>query len=93
MLYILKGIQNKNKTIISFDTTSDQGLIRDFQFVGIIIGTCIDKDNWRSRYYPNEFFYKVKIIISHNNNYKEGDIKEIPAWYCTIKDNIFIHTN
>lgn len=92
MLYLLKAVVDKNKTLISFDTTSDQGLIRNFQFIGIIVGTAIDKENWRSKFYPKEFFYKVKIIISHNGRDKEGDVKEIPAWYCSIKDNIFIHT-
>lgn len=92
MLYILKAIQNKNKTLISFDTTGDQGLMRDFQFIGTIVGTCIDKDNWRSRFYPHEFFYKVKILISRNGRDKEGDIKEVPAWYCMKIGRIFVHT-
>lgn len=93
MLHLLKAHRHKGKTLISFDTTSDQGLMRHFQFIGIIVGTSTDKDNWRSKFYLHEFFWKVKIVISYNERVKEGEIKEVPAWYCTEKDGIFIHTD
>lgn len=81
------------KALISFDTTSDQGLIRDFQYAGVIVGRCVDEDNWRSKYYSHEFFYKVKIIISHCDRVKVGEIKEVPAWYCDKSKEIIIHTD
>lgn len=81
------------KALISFDTTSDQGLMRDFQFVGVIVGTGVDRESWRPKYYPHEFYYKVKVIISYCDRVKVGEIKEVPAWYCDKTKEIIIHTD
>lgn len=94
-MWHIKQLTNKGKTVVSFSSHGCQGTIHEFEFVGVIVGSCrhTTETNWRARYYAHEFFYKVKVIVSHNERVKEGEIREVPHWYCTEKDGIVIHVD
>lgn len=85
--YFLERLFIWKTSIIGFRTSGCQGTIKEFDFFGVIIDT---EDCARTKWYAHEFYYLVKVVVSHTDRYKEGPTVKIPSWYCLKKDGVII---
>lgn len=86
--YLISRLFIHNKTLISFRSHGCQGTIEEYIFTGKIIGS---SETERTKYYPHEYEYIVKILHTTDSRYEIDEITSVPAWYCTERDNIVIH--